>query len=251
MAYTNEELAAAIVAARSWRDVLRRLGLTPTSAGSLRAARRRADDLALDYSHFTGQRRWSDSALADAVTRSRSWTEVAGRLGLFDGDSIVTVRGHAARLALDTAHLAAPVVPPDTATGEPPRPEFLRRAAPNLAAAWFLVRGHAVSWPLEPARYDLLVDSAGRLRRVQVKTTVARAKTKDTVSLSTSRRVGRQTYAHDEIDSFFVVDSRLDGYLIPVEAVAGRYSITLAPYARFCVLRRGDLLTTASASPAP
>ena len=49
--------------------------------------------------------------------------------------------------------------------------KYLRVAAPAAAAAWFALRGGIVSFPAEPAVYDLLVDAPGEISTVQVKTT--------------------------------------------------------------------------------
>ena len=51
--YPDDALRHAVAVSRSWRGVLRELGLLATSASAMRTARRRADTLDLDYSHFT------------------------------------------------------------------------------------------------------------------------------------------------------------------------------------------------------
>lgn len=247
MSYSDTDLAEAIAESRSWRGVLRGLGLQATSAGSLRAARRRADAAGLDYSHFTGQRRWSDDDLAGAIGESRSWTGVMARLGLANGGyTSSALRAHAARLGVDCTHLVRPPRVLPRRFAEASDANLLRSAAPGLAVAWFQLRGFAVSWPLEPARYDLLAECRGVVSRVQVKTTVATGSTRGTVSLSASRRTGRDTYGHEEIDLFFVVDRNLDAYLIPIDLVAGRYSIVLSAYEACRVARRGDWLSGVS-----
>ena len=143
--------------------------------------------LDLDYSHFTGQRRWTDRHLADAVASSRSWSEVASVLGLSGGSSTTTVRGHALRLGLDMSHLVRPPEPP-AALAMMPRTARLARAGSLLAAAWFELCGCAVSWPLEPCRYDLLVWRGQKAVRVQVKTTTMRAGSSWVARLSSGRK---------------------------------------------------------------
>src|SRR4249919_1557261 len=112
--YTDAQLMAAVPAARSWRGVLQALGLNGTSAGSLRSVRRQADRLNLDYTHFTGQRRWSDLQLRRAMANAASWSEVTTLLGLSDvsGTNRATLKNHALRLGLNIAHLEPPRVPP-------------------------------------------------------------------------------------------------------------------------------------------
>ena len=105
-----------------------------------------------------------------------------------------------------------------------------------LAASWFAMCGIAVSWPIEPARYDLLADMPGGLRRVQVKTTTVRVGDTWKVYLATSTG-GRRVYEPVEIDLFFIVDGALNTYLIPLEAVRDLQAIHLSRYAKF-LLRR-------------
>ena len=84
-----------------------------------------------------------------------TWAGVAGALNLRGGSAIATVKGHATRLGLDVSH----VVPPRPAAAADLRPDManLDRAGSMMAAAWFMLCGREVSWPLEPCRYDLLV----------------------------------------------------------------------------------------------
>lgn len=248
--YTDQELESAITGSHSWRAVLRHLGLASTSAGAMRSVRRRADQLELDYSHFRGQRRWSDADLAQAVERSTSWAQVVETLGLTGGSSVATVRGHAARLHIDATHLrpAAPV-PRNARAAPQPALTNLPRAGTHLAAAWFALCGAEVSWPLEPCRYDLLVWRDHAAQRVQVKTTTLRVNRSWKVRLATS---GAQlvTYDPDEIDQFFIVDGDLRLYLIPVDVVGGLKAIHLAKYEQFAVTwPAGQLGATAPATP--
>lgn len=232
--YSDESLAAAVSASRSWRGVLRSLGLAATSSGAMRSVRRHADRLGLDYSHFTGQRRWTDDQLAAAVRDSKNWREVVAALGLADESSSTALKGHAARLGLDVEHLRV-VAPPR----ESPRVMAvdltkLPSAGSALAAAWFLLCGHEVSWPLEPCRYDLLVCMDGTVLRIQVKTTTVGSTGSWTVWLS-STRGERVTYDPDDIDFFFVIDGDLDYYLIPVRTVGGLHAISLPAYSEYKV----------------
>jgi hypothetical protein len=227
--YTDEQLARAVVEAHSWRGVLRRLGLAATSAGAMRSVRGHADRLALDHSHFRGQRRWSEQQLETAVASSHSWMQVCEELGLTGGSSVATVRGHAARLGLDTTHLT-PVSAGRPAPETPqPRMVNLPRAGSLLAASWFELCGLAVSWPLEPCRYDLFVWRPEGAERIQVKTGTLRTRSSWMVRLSSSRGEMR-TYDPDEIDQFFVIDGDFDFYLIPISVVGGLTAIHVSAY---------------------
>jgi hypothetical protein len=229
--YTDDELQAAVASEHSWRGVLRALGLTATSAGSQRSVRRHADRLRLDYSHFTGQRRWTDAALAAAVAESSSWTQVAAALGVRGGSSYPALRGHALRLGLDHSHFN-PVPAPVEGDGLAPDRNLLFRAGALLAAAWFEASGAGVAWPLEPARYDLLAHTPHGVRRVQVKTTINRAGSTYAVLLSTSSHSGpgRRVYDPDEIDEFFIIDGELNYYRIPINVVGGLKAVHLSAY---------------------
>jgi hypothetical protein len=235
--YTDEALVAAVAASHSWRGVLRELGLQATSSAAIRSVKAHVARLGLDHSHFTGQRRWTETQLAEAVAASRSWSDVATRLGLSGGSTTSALKGHAARLGLDATHFStarevtAPGVPPAK-----PDLEHLPRAGSLLAAACLALSGYDISWPLEPCRYDLLAGRDGRIVRVQVKTTRWWSAGGWVVALS-STSGGRRTYDPDDIDYFFVIDGDLEQYLIPVASVGGMHAITLSRYGQFRVDR--------------
>jgi hypothetical protein len=230
--YSDAQLTEAIRTSHSWRGVLRALGLSATSAAAMRSVRGHADRLGLDCSHFTGQRRWTDQQLVAAIASATTWTQVADALGLAGGSSTTTLRGHAVRLGLDTAHLVPPTKPPPAVEMMRPQPVNLAKAGPLIAAAWFELCGHSVSWPLEPCRFDLLVWIGTKAERIQVKTTTVKQGMSWTVWISNTGRE-RRTYDPDEIDHFFVIDGDFDYYLIPVAAVGGLTAIQLSAYRRY------------------
>jgi hypothetical protein len=195
--------------------------------------RRRADVLGLDHGHVTGNRRWTHEELVEAVAGSASWAQVAETLGLV-ADSTRTLRGHAARLGLDVAHLDESLAPPQHPGTGSMDLAHLRRAGSLLAASWFTMCGLEVSWPLEPCRYDLLVRMRQGIVRVQVKTATRRAGGSWMVWLSTTGG-RRTTYDPDEIEYFFVVDGDLTYYLIPFSAVGGLHAVHLSSYADYRV----------------
>jgi hypothetical protein len=211
--------------------LLRELGLVATSSGAMRSVRSHADRLGADYSHFRGQRRWTEDELRTAIRAAKTWSEAVELLGFDDVSAVATVKGHAARLSLDCEHLT---VRPTAVRNRDVRPDVasLDCAGSPIAASWFTLCGYEVSWPLEPSRYDLLVCTDEGIRRVQVKTTTVRAGDSWKVYLSTSHRE-RRTYDPDEIDDFFIVDGALECYLIPVAAVGGLHAIHLRGYARY------------------
>ncbi|MBB6391600.1 hypothetical protein HD594_001913 [Microbacterium thalassium] len=224
---------SAVASARSWRGVLRQLGLLSTSAGAMRSVRAHADRLGISYEHFTGRRRWVDEELRQSIAEASDWHEAARSLDGAGEAAIAALQGHAARLGVDSGHLA----PREAASADAElRPDTSRldRAGSLLAAAWYTMCGCDVSWPLEPSRYDLVISSGGEMRRVQVKTTTTRAAGTWKAYLSTSRSA-RRPYSPDEIDEFFVIDGDLAHYVIPLAAVGGLHAIHLSAYARFRV----------------
>jgi PD-(D/E)XK endonuclease len=230
--YTDDALVAAVAGARSWRDVLRRLGLTGTSSAAIRSVQRHAGRLGLDSSHFTGQRRWTETDLARAVAGSTSWSQVTIRLGLAGGSTRSLLKGHALRMGLDSSHFGTADVKAPARAEITPDLSNLPRAGSLMAATWLTLCGFEISWPLEPVRYDLVALRDGSLRRIQVKTCRRWHAGGWMVSLATTSGHLR-TYDPDDIDDFFVVDGDLEFYLIPVAAVAGRYAITLSRYQAF------------------
>lgn len=245
--WTDEQLREAVASQRSWRGVLRALGLAATSGGSIGTVRRRAELLGLDASHFTGGRRWSHIDLTDAVAQSRSWPEVAEKLGLVrERRTGLRLKGDALRLGLDVAHLdGSPPSPPlPELLRDDPDLETLRHAAPLITAAWFSMRGLPVAFPSEPQKYDLLVTTADGVGRVQVKTTTSKTSSGSWhVGIghrpySMEKDWGKAPYDPDDLDLFAVINGVGELFLIPIEAVAGLTAIYLSAYEQY---RVGDV----------
>jgi hypothetical protein len=237
-------LTEAIAKQRSWHGVMRTLGFAPTSTNSLRAVKKRAQELRLDASHFTGQRRWTDMQLRDAALRAASWADILRILDLSDNsESRKVVKAHSLRLGLDIAHLQTAVVdePGDDAFTTGAERSMLRVAAPSIATAWFMLRGMSVAAPVEPEVYDLLVTMADGIQRVQVKSTTRRTRS-GTWSVEVGRRpyvldksAAKAPYDPDSLDYFFIVDGLGRLFLIPSRVLAGRVAITIDSYAPYCV----------------
>src|SRR5215469_4595039 len=240
--WSDAQLVFAVAASRSWRGVMRELGLCVTSAGSIRIVKRHVARLGLDTSHFTGQGRWSDAQLRRAVASAYSWAELLIELGLHgNADDRTRVKAHAARLGLDRSRLGG------TGKGIAARPEFkpdikrLREAGTAIAAMWFLLCGYNTSLPMEPTLYDLLVSMPDGIKRVQVKTT-----THNQAGVGWVVQVGRRPYSPgnrerlvpydpDLVDVFFILDGDLTMFVIPSRVIAGRVGILLSNYSEFVV----------------
>jgi hypothetical protein len=247
--WTDSQLASAVAKSRSWRGVMRELGLGVTSAGSIQAVKRHVNRLDLDTSHFTGQRRWSDAQLRRAVAGAYSWRELLDELGLAhdSADDRTRVKAHSVRLALDLSRLQ----PPDATQGSVPKLAIdlrrLRDAGTTIAAMWFLLCGCNASVPLEPTVYDLLVSMPNGVKRVQVKTTTYNGKD------GWRAQVGRHPYSlgnngllapydPDDLDFFFILNGDLTMYLIPSLVLAGRVMILLRNYSQYVVGDLGSLM---------
>lgn len=114
----------------------------------------------------------------------------------------------------------------------------LRAAAVGEAIAWFLQRGYVPSIPVEPTRYDLVVESDDGLKRIQVKSTTQKERGRWIVRIGrheygrsvpiNANGARRQTvYRPEEIDLFFVLTSLGEKYLIPLTATGGVRSLVL------------------------
>ena len=111
----------------------------------------------------------------------------------------------------------------------------LRYAAGLITAAWFMRRGYAVSIPAEPSPYDLIVEAAGRLYRVQVKTAAMRDPKSGQFIGRVSRiplRDGKKLSCDpDEIDFMAIVDGDGVLYIGPIAEVFGPHNITVSTVA--------------------
>ena len=247
--WSDSDLTNAVAASRSWRDVMRKLGLCVTSAGFTRVVKRRASLLGLDTSHFTGQRTWSDAALKRAAAQAYSWNELLGAIGINSrsGDERTRVRAHALRLGLDLSHLSDR--PQDTRDQPALKPALrnLREAATSLAACWFSLCGFGTAIPIEPAVFDLLVSTTEGIKRVQVKTTTYKSKVGWQVGVgrrpySIGNREPLVPYDPELIDWFFIVDGDLNIYLIPSQVIGGRVGILLRTYTEYIVGNAAGLM---------
>ena len=229
--YTDDDLVVAVAGSRSWRETMRKIGLVATSSRAIASVRSHADVLGLEYSHFSKQRRLTQEEVRDAVAIAETWADAAAALKLHGPAAVTRVRGHAMRFGVDLSPIAEPdpVFPENTAE---PALANLGRAGSLLAASWFTLCGHSVSWPLEPSRFDLLVNIDRSIRRIQVKTTTVRVGDSWKVYLSTAGRT-RKTYDPSEIDDFFIIDGALSYYLIPAVDVGGLQAIHLRAYERY------------------
>ena len=240
--WSDSDLTNAVAASRSWRGVMRELGLCVTSTGSIRVVKRRVAFLKLDTSHFTGQRMWSDASLKRAVAHAYSWDELLSAIGVKgrSGDERIRVKAHALRLGLELGHLTGQPQATGCQATLQPALRNLRQAATSLAASWFALCGCPAAISVEPTVYDLLVSTADGIKRVQVKTTTYNGKAGWQVAVgrrpySIGNRERQVPYDPDLIDWFFIVDGDLNMYLIPSQVIAGRVATLLRTYREYIV----------------
>ncbi|GAA1865701.1 hypothetical protein GCM10009687_36410 [Asanoa iriomotensis] len=184
--------------------------------------------------------------LPGAIREASSWADVARRLGYggSSGSAYATMKRAAVQLGVDTSHLPdaanARVIHPSSAIpfARQAADERLRSAAIGEAVSWFLRRGYTPSLPVEPTRYDIVVESDEGLKKVQVKTTtrqkggrfqvgVSRMEYRAVAASTTNVRRVRATYTCEDVDFFFVITSGGDRYLIPTRVVGGHTVISL------------------------
>jgi hypothetical protein len=239
-------LAAAVESCRSWRQVLVKLGLSPNRHA--RRLRDRCDEWNIDYSHFR-YHVFTDEQLVEVLGSAATWAEALSRLGYTadSGSARATIRKHARRLGLPAPEFAVgPVATGGTISLTPLRSQ-LRSAGPMLIATTCLLAGHRISWPLEPAPYDLLVDTGAERLRVQVKTCTRLMGGSWNCSVTRSEYAGgasgkrRAWYSPDEIDVFAIIDGDGQIYWIPIGDIIGQTSLSLRRYGAYRVGAYGDL----------
>lgn len=91
--------------------------------------------------------------------------------------------------------------------------------------------------PVEPAPYDLVVESKNGFTKIQVKSAATRTRGKWAVSIG---RIPygqkRMPYLDTDVDYFFIVCGDGRRYLIPLQVVSGSSQLVLdAKYANYCV----------------
>lgn len=239
---TEQALRAAVAANQSWRAVLRQLGMTaPRSGRQLRAA---CDAWGISYEHFSGTQweRMSGEALAAAVASSSTWDEVVTRVGYAagSGSARASLRKATWALGIDVGHLSEPAVRDGLGPFDGDGADVnLRQAAAFIVAAKCALLGHSVSWPLEPAPYDLIVQTKQRgLLRVQVKSGTHLAHGSWVVWITRQQAAAargghRQVYTARDIDYFAVVDAEHQVYMLPIGLVEGQQSLTLRKYEEY------------------
>lgn len=259
--WTDDQLRGAVATSTTWNDVVRAIGRV-NNAKARATVQGHALRLGLDLSHLPTFKAVApihpdkelapDGAISDAVMQSTSGAEVLRRLGLrVSGFAYARLRKRIDVLGLDTSHFRyqrwgnRPVPGVNIPFSRCPTGAYLSKAAGSVAAAWFLERGYRVALPVEPAPYDLVVESDKGLVRVQVKSTVSQDGGRWVVRIhrrtyNASRKPNAGgsrellAYGSDEVDFFFILTGAGVKYLIPLGVTNGYGSLTLdAKYAAY------------------
>jgi hypothetical protein len=259
----------AVAESRTWSDVCRRLGLA-TGSSALHTVQGHVARLRLEVGHLPPPRtvepatlpptRPSREDLTAAIGAYNSWADVLRCLGLkVTSASYAWLHKSAADFDLDTAHLRGHAWNSEAVEAGPlpftrtPDAANLSKASAAIATAWFMRRGYVVSVPVEPTRYDLVVESDDNtLARVQVKSTVskdrqrwivgiARRQYDKSVPLNANGARVKSVYQPHEIDYFFIVTGDGGQYLIPLSVTNGSTTLTLdSKYAAYKVGLPGE-----------
>ncbi len=102
----------------------------------------------------------------------------------------------------------------------------------GAAIGYFVTKGYTVSVPLTDSQdYDLIVDD-GLIKRVQVKTTKFKRRKHFYVSMTTKggNRSGAgkiKNFDKTKVELVFILTSENEKYIIPVEAMTAKDSITI------------------------
>jgi hypothetical protein len=258
--WSDAQLIAAVRDSASWAEVSRRLGLAARGPTTKRL-RGHTARLKIDTGHIPVRTavapRVSPGPMPDyptidsdnlreAVASSRSWAQIEAKLGYprRANRSHARVRRAVADAGIDASGLygqawgRAPLDPLSVPFSNEFEPQLLHRMGTAVATAWFIGRGYTVSMPVEPACYDLVVESDSGLRRVQVKTArgVTARLTKTQYGLGSSPSTGKyghRPYMVNEVDLFFILAASSAMYLIPIKAVMGKSGIALGRYERY------------------
>ncbi|MCX5226459.1 HNH endonuclease signature motif containing protein [Streptomyces sp. NBC_00233] len=106
-AYTRERLEVAIAESTGWADLMRRLGFT-ASGGRRRTLQSKVAEYGIDTSHFKQRspwRKYTDSAIAEAVATSTTLREVVQKLGVPPATGTLShIRRRITAAGIDTSH---------------------------------------------------------------------------------------------------------------------------------------------------
>jgi PD-(D/E)XK endonuclease len=107
-----------------------------------------------------------------------------------------------------------------------------------LAIAYFAIKGYPISIPLNDTQdYDLIIDIEGVLKKVQVKTSNCKNGSGNYQVELRSKYGGKgnvsKFFNENSSDILFVVDGDGNQYLIPIEDIKSKTTITLSAYKQF------------------
>ncbi|SEP56047.1 HNH endonuclease [Streptomyces radiopugnans] len=139
-AYTREELSEAVARSSTWAHLMRELG-AEVSGGKRRTLQRLVAEYGIDTGHFRRRspwRKYTDTAIAEAVAGSSTLREVVTKLGATPATGTLShIRRRIAAAGIDTGHLPALNRP---RVDLPVAPEEVREAAATATSVRSLAR---------------------------------------------------------------------------------------------------------------
>ncbi|MFH0244176.1 HNH endonuclease [Streptomyces sp. HK10] len=138
--YTRESLADAVARSSTWAQLMRELGME-VSGGRRRTLQRLVAEHGIETGHFRRQspwRKYTDTAVAEAVAGSSTLREVAAKLGATPATGTLShIRRRIEAAGIDTGHLPALNRP---RVDLPFTPEEVRQAAATATSVRSLAR---------------------------------------------------------------------------------------------------------------
>ncbi|GAA2432677.1 hypothetical protein GCM10010405_14530 [Streptomyces macrosporus] len=130
----RETLVEAVARSSTWADLMRALGV-PSNGGRRRALQRLVSEHDIDTGHFTQRspwRKYTDTAIAEAVASSTTLREVVAKLGATPATGTLShIRRRIAAAGIDTGHIPALHRP---RVDLPLTPEEVRKAAVSASS---------------------------------------------------------------------------------------------------------------------
>ncbi len=102
----------------------------------------------------------------------------------------------------------------------------------GIAIAYFSTNGYTVSIPLNDTQdYDLIVEKDGKLKTIQIKATGCKTKWGNyQVALKScggTKGKSYKTVIETRVDELFIVNDRQEMYLIPINDIKNKSTLTL------------------------
>lgn len=103
--WNDDDLIRELPSSKNWKDLCIRLSLSGNSQRNIYRIRDRADELGLDYSHFSWKRKYTKDALKNAVENSFCYRQTLENLGICkSGSAYIFIKAAISRCELNISH---------------------------------------------------------------------------------------------------------------------------------------------------